>query len=816
MKNFTQFKKSILGWMAMGLLATTGPIAWAQTPTVQVPTNCEVVVAGTGGTLGFGPTGKVGSGGVVIMPDPDNGTFTIIPNGAVLNNWSLSGDLSFTAPSPTSTIDQSESTTTLSRIIYSYNKNLRQSESMNLARSKGRVTIGYVASACGGAISFDIFKKYSGGNIDPLAANYVPQIIGPDCWLPGETYTYSVDQIASDNLGDGIGIDEYYWTISTGGTTLTNFYTSADKSSITFQTPPTVSSAWTITCAYGRANPWDGNSSPTASHTTVVTKMGGALPVAPVFTTPPPTCLATGSSAFNITLAPSSIVAGYTYTWDIQGASWSLAQSGTSNANLTVTGVDNNPGILILTIEGDCEPAVFTYNINRNFTSAIAITGPLCITPGTSNVYSLPSNALINATTWTLPTGWTIQSTGSNTPRSIANIAVPAGTAAGAYTLTARSTACPSTAISLVVNVKPSLPVFISPSPTCVTRNGGPAVTYAVTPIPGATGYTWTFPTGWSQTSIVNGPASVTVTPGGSTLTGTVTVTAIGTGGCNSATVSRAVNYLPVAPNAISASCWSFGVAGTTTITVANAPNPFYGSYTVTSLPAGLFSSYSVNPTTGAITLNTLASASGTYNLTITHTTASCGSIANAVTLPVTINGSGVAVGITANVPGAGNCDQYSVSGVPGGSTVTWFVNGVQVFSNGTTVNIFGNTLTLCGSTAPTSVCANVATSGCNIRTCAPVVGTHGARTGNSSAEDTSLENISIYPNPSNGNFFIKLNDFRNSANAVITNSSGKHVGTYTLQKGENKIESEGIAKGTYIIILTVDGKKENRQIIIK
>jgi hypothetical protein len=65
--------------------------------TIQVPTACEVVVAGTGGATG--PVGTVGNGGIVVMPDPFDesgsaGNFVLNPAGNTITGWTLQGDLS--------------------------------------------------------------------------------------------------------------------------------------------------------------------------------------------------------------------------------------------------------------------------------------------------------------------------------------------------------------------------------------------------------------------------------------------------------------------------------------------------------------------------------------------------------------------------------------------------------------------------------------------------------------------------------------------------------------------------------------------------
>jgi hypothetical protein len=817
MENLTLLKNSIVGKIACWILLFAAPAIWAQ-PVVKVPPGCTVVVTGTGAGVFLGPGGTVGNGGIVVMPDPfdfpgGSGDFNVVPNGTTITGWSLLGDISRQTANipPAPPVQGAPAVGTLN--IESYNRLLRPAETSPLSplsdpkwgRSKGRVTLSYLQAPCNSSITFEIYKRYNG-----TTPSWVPPIVGPDCLLPNTTYTYSVDQIASDNATAAIGFDKYYWSgLPTGST---GVYTSADESSITFTTGPSVPASTVLTCCYGRANQWDGDAA--APHTTCVSKNIGSTPVAPNFTTPPPPCLATGSTSFNVVMNPSSIIPGYVYTWTAPGTSWTLAQSGTQNANVAVTGMDNNPGSLTLTINnGACLPVTFTYNINRNFVAPLAISGATCVNAGSTNTYSIPANAQINPTTWTLPAGWNIVST--NAPGSVVGIQVPPGTAAGAYTITAAATNCPGTSISLTVNVRPATPTFVtSPpgtSPVCVTRNGGPAVTYTVTTSPGATGYQWTFPSGWSPASITTATPTVSVTPGGSGASGTISVVAIGASGCNSPATNYVVGYNPVTPSTITATCWNMGVAGTTTVTVANAPSPFYGNYTVTSSPAGLFGSYSVNPVTGVITLNTLASASGPYTLTITHTTTSCGSSSNSY--PITVAGNGATVAITANVPGPGNCDQYTVSSVPPGATIAWYVNGVLTTANGTTVFVFGNTLVLCGNTAPTSVCAQVSVSGCTTLACSPTVGTHGARPAAPAGDETNDDEILLFPNPNNGNFKVVLNV---PALAIISDTAGRAIKTLNLQKGENDIKAEGIAKGTYIISFEVNGKKETRQFIVK
>lgn len=699
-------------------------------PVVRVPPTCNVVVAGTGvgASPGFG--GQVGDGGIVCMPDSFDivgagGNFSYVANGTVLIGWSLRGDLSVQTTNlpPVAGVYSAGAVNPLN--IESYNKNLRTAEgptpllptsNTKWARSKGRVTIGYSQAPCNNSITFEVYKQYT--NIAPSA---VPPIIGPDCLLPNTIYTYSVDQIASDNAGDAIGFDSYYWSGLPVGAT--NTYYSADRSSVTFTTGATVS-AFTLKCAYGRCNPWDGDGVYTALpvNTTFVTKTIGTSPVAPTFTTAPPTCLNTGTSTFNVVLTPGAIIPGYTYAWSAIGTPWLLTQNGTQNANLTVNGLDNNPGVLTLKItNGSCPPSTFTYTINRNFVAPSAsISGSTCLTAGTTtNAYSIQTNAVLNPTIWTLPAGWSITPLSANGTNSALSITVPGTATAGVYTISAKSTACPGI-ITKQVNVRPAAPVFTSTTPNCVVKGLTPITNIAVTPVPGATGYSWsiTGAPGWSITANAT-TANPTFVPNGTTAGPvTITVTALGTGGCNSATVSKSINYIAILT--------------------------------------------SFNPTVGF-------------------------------------------------------CDQYVVNSTCG-SVASWVVNGTTYTTSTGNISIGVNNLSICGNGGPaiTSVCANVTGVGL---VCATSLGTHTLRSSTTTEnliDEELIDNVIISPNPNSGSFSINVTDFKESANATLIDFSGNEIQTYSLQKGDTKIENGRLQKGNYFVVIIIDGKQITKQLVVE
>ena len=815
-------------------------ILYAQ-PVIKVPRACEVVLAGTGTGASTGFGGTVGEGGIVVMPDPfdfanEEGNFYYISSDYELIQWELLGDLSMQTDTKYNEVIQP--TGAMNPVnIQSYNKNLRFGEmpsadqpnfDVRWARSKGRVIVSYYDRRCVSKIKFDVYKRYKNDKEKSL----VPAIIGSDCLVPNTNYTFSVDPIASDNPNDEIGFDNYYWSRLPEGCTL--LYNSPDNSSITIKTGERISS-FTLQCCYGRANDWDGNNG--ASHTTCVSKLFGGQLETPTLSTAVPACIPTGTSAFTTTITP---VTGYTYVWTATNVAWTLAQSGTQNAVLNITINDNNPTILTLTItNGSCTPTIINYTINRTLATGLGITAvggggaTTCINAATN--YSLPQNAIGNQTNWTIFPVVAGGPTVANGTGTGSTCTVTPGTTVGAFSLIATATTCTTTDTRITINVKPLTPTITaaSGSTNCVVKGALTPQTYTCTASTGAN-YNWTFPAGWTApgNNFTTSTNTITVTPANNTavLNGNATVTATGVGTCNSTiSANYAINYQAVAPTFAATpatTCFSVG-ATTASITLTNAQN--FGSYTVTSSPAGITSSGVV--TSGNLALTIPPSlASGTYSLTVTHTS-SCGNPAATTVTNLTLGGSAASWAL--NYPSydntVGGSDVYRVTVPTGGATYQWYT-GATVFttisaltlipSPGTNPNASfspsGNQMTLYGATAltnPQVYCVVTPTTGCASIISAPR-GTHGtARPTNNGIKN---EKIVIYPNPNDGNFSILLDKVKTTATATLTDMTGKKLGTYTLSKGENKISNKNLASGTYMIIIEVDGEKESQQVIIK
>jgi hypothetical protein len=134
-----------------------------------------------------------------------------------------------------------------------------------------------------------------------------------------------------------------------------------------------------------------------------------------------------------------------------------------------------------------------------------------------------------------LPAGWV----GSSSTHTIT---ATVGSLGGSISVTATDACGTSSPVTLnvVVNSVPPTPGPIS-GLASVCQNA--VVTYSVSPVTGATGYTWTLPSGWVGSSTSN---TITVTVGTATGAGTISVTADnGSGSSAPQTLAVFVNALP-------------------------------------------------------------------------------------------------------------------------------------------------------------------------------------------------------------------------------------------------------------------------------
>ena len=370
-------------------------------------------------------------------------------------------------------------------------------------------------------------------------------------------------------------------------------------------------------------------------------------PAQPSVISGPTTVCFGSSSTYSVTNDPIAT----SYTWTLPSG-W----TGTSTTHSITATAGSSGTISVVANNNSCTSAPRTLAITVDNIPAQpgSISGPTSVCSGTAYVYSIAAVPGANSYTWTLPSGWT----GSSTTTSIT--ATPTGAAtSGSITVTANNNACSS--------IPQSLPVTVSITPAQPGAINGPATvcsgttnTYSVTPVAGATGYTWTLPSGWSGISTTN---SINATA--STTSGNITVTA-NNGSCASVpqTLAVTVTSTPAQPGAISGPTT---VCTEATNTYSITPVPGATSYTW-ALPSG----WTGTSTTNSINATSPPGAVSGNISVVANNGASC--FSSPQTLAVTVTTTPAQPGAISG-PSAvcsGTIYVYSVAAVPGATSYTW------------------------------------------------------------------------------------------------------------------------------------------------
>lgn len=382
---------------------------------------------------------------------------------------------------------------------------------------------------------------------------------GPFC--AGSTYTFSVP--AAYNASS------YQWSLPSGwsGTSTTN--------SITV-TASTISGFITVrgvnTCANGAYAP--SVNLVVLSPPTATPVVSGASPVC-IGSTPTYTC--------------NPVSGATSYTWQLP-TGW----SGTSTTNSITPTVGGSAGIFLVSAAGTnaCGTGPFSSSSLNVPVLTVPpqpgmISGSAVVCAGNTRTYSVP-NMAPGTYNWTLPSGWT----GSSTTNSISTTV---GALSGNISVRATNSCGMSIAQTLAVTSSSSvltMPGSITGNTTVCT---GSSQTYSISPIAGATQYTWSLPSGWTGSSTSN---SITITP--STASGTVYVEAInGCGPSPAQSMFVTVNTIPAQPSAITGS--AFVCSGSSqTYSVTNVPGVTY-AWTFPSGWTGSSTSNSITVTPSAI-----------------------------------------------------------------------------------------------------------------------------------------------------------------------------------------------------------------------
>ena len=471
-------------------------------------------------------------------------------------------------------------------------------------------------------------------------------ISGPTSVCAVSTNTYSIATV--------IGATDYTWTLPSGwsGSSTTN-----SVSAIQGTGGGTISVTANGTC---------GSSS---AQTLPVTLL--APPSTPVAILGPDSVCANSTNTFS----GASVTGATSYAWTLPSG-W----SGSSTTNSIQATEGTGPGTISVIAGNTCGNS-----------SAQTLIVTLASPPGTlgsitgidsgcangQNTYSVTTVSGATSYTWTLPNGWS----GTSTTNSIT---ATLGAIGGNISIVANNACGSTSAQTLAVNIisAPAMPTaVIGPNSVCSST----ANIYSVTPVSGATSYTWTLPGTWTGSSSTD---SITANIGASG--GTISVTA--NGFCSSSSVQTLAVSLGGAPATPTAILGPVSVC-TSSSNNTYAVNAVNGatSYTWT-LPNG----WSGTSTTASIIV-TATSTGGTISVTANN---ACGSstpqtlAVGVVSVAPTTPGNISQVGSACN----GGLDTFSTATVNGATSYTWTLPN-----------------TWSGSSTSESISATVGTGGGNV-----------------------------------------------------------------------------------------------------
>lgn len=612
---------------------------------------CQTDGTKTIGLTGIG-TGAPGETNQVITVTASSGNTTLIPSGSVTvtyTNPNTTGSLSYTPVSTKSGICV---------ITVTVNDNASNN---NIIQKTFTVTVNAIPTVANAGTNTSICASATSlaGNTPAVGTGLWSTVYTSNGAIAIATPTSSVSPISNFNIGDSVRLA---WTISNAPCSNSVSYVSIKRMLCPLAADFIAS----------QTNFCGTNASVTFSDLSSV---------------PGPNSIVSWSWSF-----PGGSPSTYTTSVGTNPPAISYTAAGTYNVSLQV--YDNLAG-------NDIETKTSYITITALPGTASAISGNTTVCQGEAGVaYSVSPISGASTYSWSVPSGATI-----NTGQGTLNITVDFGTGASAGNISvAGQNSCGSgTAYNKAITVN-TLPgatgIIFGPTSACQGENG---VIFSVSPISGASTYTWTFPSGTSIVSGVN-TNSVTLNFSASATDGTVDV--VGYNGCGHGTSSSAyglsIDSLPLPAGIIS---------GNTTVcpgdtVVYSIASLDYASTYSWSLPAGasvvagantesIKVAYAVSAVPGTITV---------YGIN------ACGNGTNA-SLFITVNplpSAATAVLGNSTVCAGSSNESYFVSAITNATGYTWNL------PSGFTINSGNNTNSILANISSTVSSGTISVNGTN------------------------------------------------------------------------------------------------------
>jgi hypothetical protein len=246
--------------------------------------------------------------------------------------------------------------------------------------------------------------------------------------------------------------------------------------------------------------------------------------------------IGTGQVVYSVTP-----VSGATYNWSVPSGVTLISGQGTNSITVAFT-AGFVSGQITLTAQFSCGPqAIRTLAVSKLPSAAQAISGPSCISAGSTYTYSTVSVPGATSYNWAVPANATINS-GQGT--STISVTFNSMFASGSLSVTPTNSCGQGTASTYAIGLIPAVPAEIfGPLTACP----GDILTYNVAPIAGASYYIWVLPSGMTFNGPVDGN-SISVAVGPSFISGLISCKSVTSCGSSTMRYSSTISVANCTP----------------------------------------------------------------------------------------------------------------------------------------------------------------------------------------------------------------------------------------------------------------------------
>jgi PKD-like domain/Secretion system C-terminal sorting domain/SprB repeat len=305
-------------------------------------------------------------------------------------------------------------------------------------------------------------------------------------------------------------------TLTATGNAATYFWTPGNLYGASISVHPSITTVYTVLAT---------SASGCTATSTVTVNVTNALPAKPgAISGPSNGICSTNGLVYSI----SSVAGATSYQWVVPAGMTIVNGQGTTSITVNVGAIASSCAIQVRSVNGCGKSEETKLYVTAKPQTPSSIAGPVNGICQQQNVnYTI--QPVVGATTynWSVPAGVSILSGQGSTSLFVKFNS--SFTGSGTISVTAANSCGASSARSLTVIAKPATPTVINaPSSICKNQSG---LVFSTPAIPGATFYTWTFPSG---VIIQSGANTNTVTVKFGTKAGTVKVAAANACGSNS------------------------------------------------------------------------------------------------------------------------------------------------------------------------------------------------------------------------------------------------------------------------------------------